>query len=198
MWGEVAAMGVNAGLGVYNSIQNQRMQRETNALNYQMFKEAQDYDKPVNQVARLKEAGLNPALMYGTGSGANVAPSRPTMEAPRSELPGLDPGAMVAIQQSRLIGQQAALAAEQTKAAKRENKVLDASPGSLKTDSALWRFGRSIWDKMKRASSDPSMNLGRGAWSGAGKMDIMTRPEWMKRQFNRSYAPRLERVGSKF
>lgn len=31
------------------------------------------YNLPINQVARLKDAGLNPALMYGSGSGANTA-----------------------------------------------------------------------------------------------------------------------------
>lgn len=58
-------------------------QRETNKLNYQMFKEQLEYDKPINQVQRLKEAGLNPNLVYGSGIQNSVtAGKQPTMANP--------------------------------------------------------------------------------------------------------------------
>lgn len=46
-----------------------------NAWNYQMWKEATEYDSPVNQVERLRDAGLNP-LYYGLdGNASQSAPS---------------------------------------------------------------------------------------------------------------------------
>lgn len=46
-----------------------------NAWNYQMWKEATEYDNPVNQVERLRDAGLNP-LFYGLdGNASQSAPS---------------------------------------------------------------------------------------------------------------------------
>lgn len=189
--------GLSTGLGIFNSRNNMDMQRETNELNYKMFREAQEYDKPVNQVARLKEAGLNPALMYGTGSGANTAPSRPTMEAPKSDY-RIDPGIVVQFQQARLLGEQAKLAAEQARGVKLENNVLAKSPGSLKHDGPLSRGIREVWSDVKEPVGkglkwlfDP---LNSKAPERAGKMSLTTAPAWMKEFQSRG----AERAGGKF
>lgn len=140
-------------VGTWTTAKDQSLQRETNALNYRMWQEAwnreTEYNKPVNQVARLKEAGLNPALMYGTGSGANTISSGP---APRAESPrqgqlpssGIDPGAAVAIQQARLVGEQRELVKEQARGLRLENDAIAASPGALKKDSAVTRGAREL------------------------------------------------------
>ena len=50
-----------------------------------------EYNHPVQQRARLKEAGLNPALMYNTsgGTGTSTMGSTPTQEAPQlNAIPG--------------------------------------------------------------------------------------------------------------
>lgn len=77
---------------------NIKMQRETNALNYQMFQEQQQfakdqqtlalaYNDPSAQVARLREAGVNPAAVFGNGSiseaSALNSPSGNPMVAPQ-------------------------------------------------------------------------------------------------------------------
>lgn len=157
MWGEIAAgVGgglVNAGLGMYQNLRNEQLTRDTNAMNYQMWQKQLDYDRPVNQVARLKEAGLNPALMYGTGSGANKAPDPITAQAPRGEAPrfNLDPGVAVAIQQSRLLK-------EQARGVKLENDANDpaagAPSGSRKGDSAPTRAVRDFWNELKGSGPD--------------------------------------------
>lgn len=83
------ALGSAAG-GYYNY----KAAKETNEMNYKMFKEQLEYDKPVNQVARLNEAGLNPNLIYGSGiQNTQTAGRQPTMQNPgKSALEGLSVG----------------------------------------------------------------------------------------------------------
>lgn len=156
MFAELASSAINAGLGAWQSAKNISMQRETNALNYRMFQEQQDYDRPVNQVGRLKDAGLNPALMYGTGSGANTSPNPIRAEAPRGDAPQFrDPGIAVALQQSRLLS-------EQARGLKLENDLKDpkkgAPPGTSGKDSAPVREIRKGVEAFK--NSELGKNVG--------------------------------------
>lgn len=63
---------------------NQKLQEQQYQYNQALAQQAydwqndfwqmqQEYNTPANQRARLEEAGLNPALIYGAGQGANVA-----------------------------------------------------------------------------------------------------------------------------
>lgn len=152
----LAAAGMMAGqsaLSAWNSSNNIGMQRETNALNYNIWQKQLDYDRPVNQVERLKEAGLNPALMYGTGSGANLAPKPTSMEAPKGDY-RLDPSAAVAVQQARLLGEQRSLVSEQARGQKLENDTIAGSPGSTRHDSAITRGLRDYWNTAKETGGD--------------------------------------------
>lgn len=51
-------------------------------LNMQAWREQNEYNKPINQVERLQEAGLNPQLAYGNGSQAGNASPAPQYQAP--------------------------------------------------------------------------------------------------------------------
>lgn len=52
-------------------------------LERSMFDYANNYNLPINQMARLRQAGLNPNLVYGNGSVAgNVAGSTPSISIP--------------------------------------------------------------------------------------------------------------------
>lgn len=164
---------LEAGLGLYQGLRGEQLQRDTNALNYEMWQKQLEYDKPVNQVARLKEAGLNPALMYGTGSTANTSAPLPRAEAPQPARFGgtiLDPGSVVAIQQARVSGQQAALIREQARALKRENDILENTPGALKGDSVVTREGRRALDAFR--SSEFGQGLGNRLGTAAGAAQL--------------------------
>lgn len=146
-----AAFAGQQGLSAWNSSNNIGMQRETNSMNYEMWQKQLDYDRPVNQVARLKEAGLNPALMYGTGSGANVAPKPIAAEAPKGSY-NLDPGAVVALQQARLLG-------EQRRGLQLENdqndpKIPRSSTDPRKGDSGPVRAAKDIYSTLKDTGGD--------------------------------------------
>lgn len=57
-------------------------------LQRSMFDYANNYNKPINQMIRLREAGLNPNLVYGNGSVAgNVAGSAPSISVPSVKGP---------------------------------------------------------------------------------------------------------------
>ena len=104
----LGAAGITALGGIANSIlggifssssnsTNVALQRETNAQNYKMFKEQQQwsedmwnkqnaYNDPSAQVQRLLAAGINPSSVFGSGSvseaGALTSPSAPQMLSP--------------------------------------------------------------------------------------------------------------------
>lgn len=98
--------------GIFNRRSQEKMnaanialQRETNAMQYDMMREQNDFNKqmaidmfnmeneyntPLAQVERLREAGLNPAMMLGNGNMANTGDAMtptganvPTLTAPR-------------------------------------------------------------------------------------------------------------------
>lgn len=58
---------------------NETMAEKQNAWNYEMWQKATEYDSPVNQVQRLRDAGLNP-LFYGLDG--NASQSAPTAAQP--------------------------------------------------------------------------------------------------------------------
>ena len=51
---------------------NENMAEKQNAWNYRMWQESLDYDKPENQLQRLKEAGLNPLYFGLDGNSASA------------------------------------------------------------------------------------------------------------------------------
>lgn len=54
---------------------NQQLQKEQNEWNLNLWKLNNDYNLPINQVQRLKDAGFNPALMYGTNGSTGISAS---------------------------------------------------------------------------------------------------------------------------
>ena len=55
--------------------ENQRLAQQNNQWNLDQWNRANEYNTPANQMQRLRDAGLNTSLMYG--SPTNVAISSP-------------------------------------------------------------------------------------------------------------------------
>lgn len=70
---EVAKFGADIGKGAIQYDQEKALSRDAWNRQLEFWKMQNEYNKPSAQVQRLKDAGLNPALMYGAGSGANTA-----------------------------------------------------------------------------------------------------------------------------
>lgn len=65
--------------GFLGSISGQSQQDDANAKAMESWQLANDYNHPVQQMERLKLAGLNPYLVYGSGSVAGNTTSAPSL-----------------------------------------------------------------------------------------------------------------------
>lgn len=76
-WQAVIASGINAAAGIggniLNNYYNKKNVARQNEYNERLYHYDNWYNSPEQQVQRLKEAGLNPNLVYGTGSTSNVS-----------------------------------------------------------------------------------------------------------------------------
>lgn len=72
-----AAIGAGANLlgGVLSNASTARQNRLNREFAVQQRDYMNDYNSPAKQMQRLKEAGLNPNLVYGAGSGGGIMPS---------------------------------------------------------------------------------------------------------------------------
>lgn len=79
--GGLLGMGTNA----MNNSANKELMKYQYDLALEQWNRENEYNKPINQMSRLQEAGLNPNLVYGDGTVANTAASSPQPKAPRLE-----------------------------------------------------------------------------------------------------------------
>lgn len=63
----------------HNSTSGKSQQDEANAMAMKSWQLANDYNHPIQQMERLKAAGLNPNLVYGSGSVAGNTTSAPSL-----------------------------------------------------------------------------------------------------------------------
>lgn len=71
---------------------NRRAQKRGQEFAVEMYDKANAYNHPVQQMARLKEAGLNPALMYGKSGGTGQATAPGNVDMQPAQVPDLNAG----------------------------------------------------------------------------------------------------------
>lgn len=132
------------GSSVANAIAQKRSQERTARENkelaeYQyskdleMWNRANEYNSPSSQMERLKAAGLNPNLVYGSGAAQSTAAQLPKYQSPRVEYnmrPAVDPLQMIGAYQDFRLKQ----AQIQTAEAEATNRIpmLQGKMGLLK------------------------------------------------------------------
>lgn len=95
--------------GIVNSVTARKAQREANQANLEMLKyqtaenlaqweRENEYNKPLNALNRLREAGINPALINGSTVDAGTASPMRVGRATMQPLPGVDLGLTQAAQ----------------------------------------------------------------------------------------------------
>jgi len=99
--------GVSAGTTIYQNIANRRAQERAFQQNKQWWHERFDkearYNHPVQQMARLKEAGLNPALMYKSGAGGAGSVAGPSAQGKIAEKYDMANLALMSAQTAKMI-----------------------------------------------------------------------------------------------
>ena len=70
---------------------NRQLASQQNAWNLAQWNRENEYNLPINQMQRLKDAGINPNLYYAQGQGYNVAAQSPQLTAgqPSQVQPGM-------------------------------------------------------------------------------------------------------------
>ena len=85
--GAALAAGVGAGGSIMTSGLNYLFNRKLAKYQYELDQQAIDrqnaYNSPVQQMARYKEAGLNPNMIYGSGGSAGNQTEVARFDAPR-------------------------------------------------------------------------------------------------------------------
>lgn len=69
-----------------NAVNRQAIERQ-NQLNLEQWQRENAYNAPINQIQRLRAAGLNPGIMYGSGGVVNSSAPSPAMQSSRDVPP---------------------------------------------------------------------------------------------------------------
>lgn len=88
-----SAFGIGSGRRQYR--RNKKLMKYEHSLNKKMFDYQNAYNTPSMQMQRLKDAGLNPALMYGQGTTGNAS-DYPKARAIPSDVHTFDPTQAIA------------------------------------------------------------------------------------------------------
>lgn len=86
--------GVNVGGNILSTYMqnkhNKQMAEYAYTKDLEMWNRQNEYNNPINQMNRLKNAGLNPNLVYGNGAVGNTGSTIPHYQAPHLEKPDLN------------------------------------------------------------------------------------------------------------
>lgn len=162
------ALGVGGGLlgGAINAYTQNKANRQNRHFTREMFDKTNAYNTPLKQVERMKEAGLNPAQMYGSGSGAVTSSSSASQPSNPENRPYQVPESLLADIAQKLAGAQLAkanaeatealtpkksdLLVEQTKGTRSQTSLTDSNV--LKTNTMVdllnqeYRLNQTLFD----------------------------------------------------
>lgn len=128
--------------GFLSEFFNRRSVKYQNSLQQRNNRYWADYNSPINQMARLRAAGLNPALVYGNGQVANTYQAQNSVSAPQNHF-------------SLEEGLSSAMFFEDLKKRKKENTLLDRNIRSVEEDIK----GKQLDNSRKEASNPIQMGM---------------------------------------
>ena len=144
--GLIAGIGALSGLGssLLSNLGAKQRQKLADQQNIKFWQMQNAYNTPAEQMARLKKAGLNPALIYGsgatnTGVAGSIAPSKPAPYNIKNPVPDILQSAMLKSQIELQNSQAGKNRAE-------EQRILGITPHQI--DSSLSRANQ---DRQKAA-----------------------------------------------
>lgn len=104
----IPAVGSIAAQAVANK-QNKQLAKYSYGQDLEQWKRSNLYNSPTAQMGRLKQAGLNPNLVYGNGTVGNSSGSSPSYNTPEYKLDPQIPEPMAVLGQSQQIEQSRAV-----------------------------------------------------------------------------------------
>lgn len=138
--------GLDIGAQVGGGLLAGRNARKAFERNQEMFWKVAEYNSPKNQMARYREAGLNPNLIYGQGTPGNAPQKMPEYMAPEYQITA--PNLMSMLGQY----QQLKVAAEQEKniSADTANKVTENVLKKIENEIKTIESQNKSYDQMQR------------------------------------------------
>lgn len=143
---------------------NLRLQKQQQQWQKEMWDLENMYNLPINEVKRLLDAGINPALAFSNG-GAAAAPipqsgSAGGVSAPTAEMPNVGAAAVQAMQQSALVDSQTELNKSLAGKADKEGDAALAAAGKADSEKKLNEVEYEIKsdpDYIKAMSESPGL-----------------------------------------
>lgn len=137
---------------------NQRLADQSYAYDTDMWHKSNLYNSPEAQMERLKRAGLNPNLVYGTGAVGNTSGQLPKYNAPKMEAPQIQFNAADAITAYQNVKMQSAQINNIEQDTK--NKALEVGIKAAQEAGMLIRNSKSQFDlDMAKTLKQNSLDL---------------------------------------
>lgn len=125
--------------GAINAISQGRQNKKTNEANLKLARYQYEMNSPANQMAQYAKAGLNPNLIYGSGSGAAAKYEAPTVDYRRPSVFENLPSAIAQYQDVSLKQQQIEAMSAQTQSIKAKTILDNLRTMKMTEDSKFYR-----------------------------------------------------------
>lgn len=132
---EVGLQGLfDFGQAMWQNTQNKKAATRAYERELHMWNLNNEYNTPAAQVQRLKDAGLNPALVYGTGASVATGNSKGAAHAPQAASA---PSPRFDFLSALSMGQDIRMKQAQTSNIEKQNEVIQRKLDILKTDGDI-------------------------------------------------------------
>lgn len=156
----LGAVAGNLASTIYTNNKNAQLIERQNRLNIEQWQRENQYNLPIMQVERLKQAGLNPNLMFGEGAGSLLSAPSPEMRSSQYQAPQIDPLTMAQIRKLEAETQSI------TDDNNRQNQLqplnmrnLSAQVDNLTSQSILAKSSAAMYDALKGKAKQEQQNL---------------------------------------
>lgn len=159
---------MNFGQAMWQNTQNKKAATKAYNREVALWQMNNEYNTPAAQVQRLKDAGLNPALVYGTGASVATGNSKGAAHAPQA-APASNPrfDLLSALQ----FGQDMKLKTAQT-------QQIEANSANMRAQTDVIKAQK---DKLQVANDIATYNL---EWAKKHGYPVGTQPSQLSRYYN--------------
>ncbi len=125
---------MNFGQAMWQNTQNKKAATKAYEREISLWNMNNEYNTPAAQVQRLKDAGLNPALVYGTGASVATGNSKGAAHAPQAASPSRP---NVDFLSALSMGQDIKMKQAQTANIEKQNEIITQKLDNLKTEGRI-------------------------------------------------------------